>query len=76
MTWDGFNATEVNETTNLPILAWQSGKPFDTSAVADIEVSEDVPAVYYNLQGVQVANPENGVYIVRRGEKVTKELVK
>lgn len=76
MTWEGFNSTEVNETTNLPILAWQSGKPFDTSAVAEIEVNEDVPAVYYNLQGVRIANPENGVYIVRRGDKVTKELVK
>ena len=36
----------------------------------------DAPAVYYNLQGVQVKNPENGIYIVRRGNKVTKELIR
>ena len=41
----------------------------------DVEVS-DAPAVYYNLQGIQVANPENGIYIVVRGNKVTKEYIK
>lgn len=29
-------------------------------------------AEYFNLQGVRVANPENGVYIRRQGGKVTK----
>lgn len=34
-------------------------------------------AEYYNFQGVKVANPEKGgMYIVRRGAKVTKEIVK
>jgi hypothetical protein len=42
--------------------------------VEGIEV-ETAPAVYYNLQGVQVENPTNGVYIVKRGNKVTKELI-
>ncbi len=46
------------------------------TGVESVEVSNDVPAVYYNLQGVQVANPENGVYIVVRGNKVTKEFIK
>ncbi|MBR6747154.1 MAG: hypothetical protein IKL83_07240 [Muribaculaceae bacterium] len=47
-----------------------------TSSVIDIEVNEDAPAEYYNLQGVKVANPANGIYIVKRGNKVTKEYVK
>ncbi len=38
--------------------------------------ANDVPAVYYNLQGVEVANPENGLYIVKRGNKVSKELIR
>ena len=38
--------------------------------------NEDVPAVYYNLQGVQVTNPSNGIYIVKRGNKVTKEYIR
>ena len=43
----------------------------------DSIVAEDaVEAEYYNLQGVRVAAPESGLYIVRRGNKVTKELVK
>ena len=30
------------------------------------------PAEYYNLQGIRVANPENGIFIVRQGNKVMK----
>ena len=44
--------------------------------VESIEVDENVTPVYYNLQGVEVANPQNGLYIVKRGNKVTKQLVK
>ena len=52
-----------------------------TSGIEDITVDEavedtDAPAVYYNLQGVQVKNPDNGIYIVRRGNKVTKEYIR
>ncbi|MEE0979203.1 MAG: hypothetical protein UH625_07330 [Muribaculaceae bacterium] len=42
-------------------------------------VEEDLtnaPAEYFNLQGQKIANPENGLYIVKRGNKVTKEMVK
>ena len=42
--------------------------------VEGIEV-ETAPAVYYNLQGVQVENPTSGIYIVKRGNKVTKERI-
>ena len=43
--------------------------------VSDSVNSEEAP-VYFNLQGVQVANPENGIYIVRRGNTVTKEYIR
>lgn len=43
------------------------------SGVAAIGQEEAAP-VYYNLQGVQVANPEKGIYLVKRGAKVTKEV--
>lgn len=33
-------------------------------------------AVYYNLQGVRVENPANGLYIKKQGSTVTKVLVK
>ena len=45
--------------------------------IEDIVADEvEGAAKYYNLQGVEVANPENGLYIVKRGNKVAKELVK
>ena len=41
------------------------------SGVAEIE-AEAAEAVYYNLQGVKVANPEKGLYIKVEGNKATK----
>jgi len=38
--------------------------------------TEDVAPVYYNLQGVRVEDPTPGLYIVVRGTKVSKELVR
>ena len=46
------------------------------SGVEGIEANDNVPAVYYNLQGVKVANPENGVFIKVQGNKASKVLVK
>lgn len=37
---------------------------------------ENAPAEYYNLQGVRVDNPANGLYIKKQGSKVTKVIVK
>lgn len=47
-----------------------------SSGVSEIVASENTPAEYYNLQGIRVNNPENGVYIRRQGNTVTKVLVK
>lgn len=41
-----------------------------------IEGEDNAEAEYYNLQGVRVAEPTSGLYIVRRGSKVTKEIVR
>jgi len=38
--------------------------------------NSDAPVEYYNLQGVRVAEPANGLYIRRQGNTVTKVLVK
>lgn len=43
------------------------------SGVADIEIdNSNAPVEYFNMQGVKVANPENGLYIRRQGSKVEK----
>lgn len=47
------------------------------SGIDDIMVDENTPAEYYDLQGIRVTNPQSGkVYIVRRGNKVSKVLYK
>ncbi|MDE6071823.1 MAG: hypothetical protein K2G53_04645 [Muribaculaceae bacterium] len=48
----------------------------DESSVAEIAVDENAPVEYYNLQGVRVANPANGLYIVKQGNKVSKQIIK
>ena len=45
------------------------------SAVEEVEVA-DADAVYYNLQGVEVENPVNGVYVKVANGKATKVVVK
>ncbi len=48
-----------------------------SSAVSDITVEDsDAPVVYYNMQGIRVANPANGLYIRVQGKKATKVLVR
>ncbi len=46
------------------------------ASVEEIAIDENAPVEYYNLQGVRVANPENGLYIVRQGSKATKVFLK
>ena len=60
---------------NAPSLYAISFEKAATDGIDEIE-AEAAEAVYYNLQGVEVKNPENGVYIVRRGAKVTKEYIR
>lgn len=46
------------------------------TGIDSVEFDKAVEPVYFNLQGVKVANPTSGIYIVVRGNKVTKEIVK
>lgn len=49
----------------------------DADGVDSISKDEvDAPAVYFNLQGVQVANPSNGIFIKKQGDKATKVVIK
>lgn len=45
------------------------------AGVEGVDAGSAAP-VYYNMQGVQVARPEKGLYLVKRGAKVTKELIR
>ncbi len=55
-------------TKTIPAIGSQT--PADT-AVNEIEAGEEAP-VYFNLQGVRVANPEKGIVIKVQGNKATK----
>lgn len=46
------------------------------SSVNEIAADENAPVEYYNLQGVRVANPANGLFIVKQGNKVSKRIIK
>lgn len=73
--WEAFNLKAMYN--DLPALNWQSP---DFGGVEDIVIDEaadaEVAPVYYNLSGVQVENPGPGLYIVKRGNKVTKEIIR
>ena len=57
------------------LVKFHYGTP--SSGIEDAEIDTNVPAEYFNLQGIRVAQPAAGeIYIVRRGDKTTKEFVK
>lgn len=37
---------------------------------------ENAPVEYYNLQGMRISNPENGIFIRRQGSKTSKVTIK
>ena len=45
------------------------------ASVSSVETDTAAPAEYFNLQGIRVAQPTGGIYIVRRGSRVAKECV-
>lgn len=57
---------------DAPSLYVTNFTPSAGSNVAEIEGVETGEAVYFNLQGVKVAEPTNGVYIMVKGNKATK----
>ena len=58
---------------------WMEFFFIEQSGIEDMVVdadSMDAPVEYFNLQGIRVANPENGLYIRRQGNKAAKVYVK
>ena len=45
------------------------------TAIESVAVDANAPVEYYNLQGVKVANPENGLFIKKQGNKATKVIL-
>lgn len=81
-----YNARQIDE-NNYEIYQWYGASNNKclaavftvnfTQGVNDVIAADaEVAPVYYNLQGVRVANPANGLYIKVVGEKASKVLVK
>ena len=81
-----YDVVEIIEGTGLTVEGFISvrngvaqivpSKVYDPSGVESIELNENAPATYYNLQGVKVNNPANGIYIKVQGSKASKVFVK
>ena len=77
--------TEVNDTDlNVWVMIPFQGAAYykfthttggTTTVIENIDTVEETPVEYYNLQGVKVDNPSNGLYIKRQGNKVTKVIL-
>lgn len=55
---------------------WFNDPDSSTSAVSKVEADENAPVEYYNLQGVKVAEPANGIFIRKQGAKTTKVAIR
>ena len=44
-------------------------------AIEEVDADVNAPVEYYNLQGVKVANPSNGIFIKKQGAKATKVIL-
>jgi len=47
-----------------------------TSGVGNVAVDSNAPVEYYNLQGIRVDRPANGIYIRRQGNTTAKVIMK
>lgn len=43
-----------------------------TTAIETVDVDANAPVEYYNLQGVKIENPSNGIFIKKQGTKTQK----
>lgn len=47
-----------------------------STSVVESLMDENAPVEYFNLQGMRVVEPENGIYIVKQGNKISKKVIK
>ena len=62
----------------IPILVnfTGEGKPGPGTSAVSVNMTEDAAAEFFNLNGVRVSNPSNGIFIKRQGNQVSKVFVK
>ena len=65
-----YNVTANTLTDDLTIA------PAGLSAITAVDADTDAPAEYFTLGGVKVVTPSAGLYICRRGDVVSKVVVR
>lgn len=72
-TWTGSTDKAFTFSNNAQVR-WQYLEVYysEESGVNEILAADDSEAVYYNLQGVKVANPERGIFVKVVGGKAVK----
>ena len=68
---DGYSIPRENNTFVTKAASKYAFK-LGASAIEEVDAEENAPVEYYNLQGVKVENPENGIFIKKQGKKTTK----
>lgn len=81
--WVGFGKDENtgdgywHAYTDIKLEKWDDNAQSGVDSIAlDTEIDENAPVEYFNMQGVRVAEPTTGLYIVRQGNKVSKQLIR
>lgn len=71
----------IYKDNNKPAQYWHAWRDMklekwiEDSSIENV-ASDNAAPVYYNLQGIEVVNPANGVFIVRKGNTVSKQVIK
>lgn len=45
------------------------------TGISEVRMSDNEQIEYYNLQGVKIRNPQNGIYLIRKGNKTRKVIL-
>lgn len=64
---------DVNYDYESIFILWDKVADGVSSVAAE---EENAPVEYYNLNGVRIENPISGIYIVKQGSKVTKQVIR
>lgn len=67
-----FKAEDLKPQLYIAYTKKDSGDDNTTGIETVIEEDVDAPVEYYTIQGMRVENPAHGLYIVKKGNKVTK----
>lgn len=64
--------TATDNTNNASVSKTFSISIKDKSGITNVGADDNAPVEYYNLQGVKVENPSNGIFIKKQGSKTAK----